>query len=202
MNNRDGPRMMFGQHPSRSALRQLAPTPVRTIAAHVLECRNGLVAPVEYGSAADSLECGKHGHMTVQGADGRSRRVRGAFMPERRPFTGLTETIPASAGQSLEGHPRWANITNERSLALGHQQKGAVSAAKARKQETRGSVRSGVLSAHTDLTSGDGDSRPHTRGTEMSATFAEEAFMTDILTEFDAGSRANSRAQSRQQKTR
>jgi len=29
MNNRDGPRMMFGQHPSRSALRQLAPTPVR-----------------------------------------------------------------------------------------------------------------------------------------------------------------------------
>ena len=57
------------------------------------------MAPVEYGSAADSLECGKHGHMTVQGADGRSRRVRGAFMPERRPFTGLTETIPASAGQ-------------------------------------------------------------------------------------------------------
>lgn len=29
MNNRDGPRMMAGLHPSRSALRPMAPTPVR-----------------------------------------------------------------------------------------------------------------------------------------------------------------------------
>jgi hypothetical protein len=29
MNNRDGPRMMPGLHPSRSALRPMAPTPIR-----------------------------------------------------------------------------------------------------------------------------------------------------------------------------
>ena len=54
---------------------------------------------MEYGSAADTLECGIHGHLRVQYANGQSRLVRGAFMPERRPFSGLKDTIPASACQ-------------------------------------------------------------------------------------------------------
>jgi hypothetical protein len=71
----------------------------RTIPSHVLECRFGIQPFQEIGSAADSLECGVHGHLTVHSANGRSRMVRGAFLPERRPFTGLAEIIPASAGQ-------------------------------------------------------------------------------------------------------
>jgi hypothetical protein len=71
----------------------------RTISSHVLECRNGIVPHTEIGTSADALECGVHGHLTVRYANGRSRMVRGAFEPERRPFTGLTEIIPASAGQ-------------------------------------------------------------------------------------------------------
>ena len=70
--------MMPGQHPSRSALRPMAPTPVRTIAAHVLECRNGMASLQELGSAADSLECGIHGQFmndVLTSFDAESRAV-------------------------------------------------------------------------------------------------------------------------------
>jgi hypothetical protein len=139
----------------------------RTIAAQVLECRSGAQQPREHGSAADALECGLYGHLMVHYANGRSRPVRGAFLPERRPFTGLTHIIPASAGQSLEGNPRWSEITDQRSAALGKGQMGGGG----RNVSTRGSMRS---SAQLTTLSTEGESRPHTRGTEMSTTFADE----------------------------
>jgi len=133
----------------------------------VLECRNGVEPTQEYGTSADSLECGMHGHLTIHYANGRSRPVRGAFLPERRPFTGLTHIIPASAGQMLEGNPRWAEIMDERSAALGK----GTTGNKGRNVSTRGSMRS---SAQLTTLSTEGESRPHTRGTELSATFADE----------------------------
>lgn len=66
---------------------------------------------VEHGTAADALECGKYGHLYVHYANGRSRPVRGAFLPERRPFTGLTEIIPSSAGQVSAKHALGTTLT-------------------------------------------------------------------------------------------
>ena len=45
--NRDGPRLMAGLHPSRSSLRPLASNPTKTFTADSLECRGGLAPPVE-----------------------------------------------------------------------------------------------------------------------------------------------------------
>ena len=45
--NRDGPRLMAGFHPSRSSLRPLASNPTKTFTADSLECRGGLAPPVE-----------------------------------------------------------------------------------------------------------------------------------------------------------
>ena len=208
-NNRDGPRMMPGQHPSRSALRPMAPTPVRTIAAHVLECRNGIASLQELGSSADSLECGIHGHLTVHYSNGKSRPVRGAFLPERRPFTGLRQLVPPSAGQTLECNPRWTQIMNERSQNLNKSQKGVTNRT-GRRIDTRGSMKSTTaMSDMSDMDFGSmnfaprpmtgiAGSRPMTRGTDLSATFADEEFMNDVLTSFDA----ESRAVSHEQKTR
>lgn len=74
------------------------------------------------------------------------------------------DSCPGALRQALEGHARWTEITDERSKALGKSQGKEHTE---RKIVTRSSMRSGLSGMSSD-------SRPHTRGTELSATFAEE----------------------------
>lgn len=100
--NRDGPRLQEGLHPSRSALRSLPSNPVRTLAASSLEGRHGVEQPLALGCAADTLECRTHGHLTITAQDGSTRIVRGAFYPDRRPFSGLRHVIAPNASHVME----------------------------------------------------------------------------------------------------
>mmetsp|Transcript_30676 Transcript_30676/g.72898 ORF Transcript_30676/g.72898 Transcript_30676/m.72898 type:complete len:252 (+) Transcript_30676:136-891(+) len=115
--NRDGPNLVAGLHPSRSALRPLPSNPTKTFAATSLECRFGVEPAItSLGSAADSLECrpaepNPWGHLQVIYPDGRRVQARGTFAPNRVPFAGLKDVVPPNSSTIMEGDPVW--VTRE-----------------------------------------------------------------------------------------
>jgi len=82
----------------------------------------------------------------------------------------LRACVLARMVQALEAHARWSDITNARSQALGK----VAAMMPGRKLATASSADMTRVSSTVEMTHISGDSRPHTRGTELSATFADE----------------------------
>jgi len=128
--NRDGPQLAFGLHPSRSSLRPLNSSHVRTLGARSLEAKGPPPPKLHLGAAAEGLECRANGPALVMQHDGAVRKAVGHMPPGGRPFSGYRSTVFRASG-ILEGNRIWSDQRLEKKrirLDLGGDKRKSVSA--------------------------------------------------------------------------
>lgn len=98
---------------SRSSLRPLNSSYVRTIGAHFLEALGGRAPTVHVPSASEEMECRRDGPALVLQKDGTVRRAVGVLPPGGRPFSGYKATVP-HATDVLEANVGWTEARSKK----------------------------------------------------------------------------------------